>query len=127
MGGDAVEIWDVRRGWAAKWAIGGLAAEGVAGTKNNLPPTTFILNLIVDIAFNDSHAIWAQHWSGTFAQLDLRDSIKPLDSIPRVAATWEVSGSLAFVSDQRKRWEPPYDDMYVLWHCVVTMLLIVPL
>jgi hypothetical protein len=30
--GDAVEIWDVRRGWIAKWAVGGSAAEGgVAG------------------------------------------------------------------------------------------------
>ena len=30
--GDAVEIWDVRRGWIAKWAVGGSAVEGgVAG------------------------------------------------------------------------------------------------
>ena len=30
--GDAVEIWDVRRGWIAKWAVGGSAIEGgVAG------------------------------------------------------------------------------------------------
>jgi WD repeat-containing protein 24 len=30
--GDAVEIWDVRRGWIAKWAVGGSAGEGgVAG------------------------------------------------------------------------------------------------
>lgn len=27
-GGDAVEIWDVRRGWIAKWAISGSSVEG---------------------------------------------------------------------------------------------------
>jgi WD repeat-containing protein 24 len=26
--GDPVEIWDVRRGWIAKWRVGGSAAEG---------------------------------------------------------------------------------------------------
>jgi hypothetical protein len=30
--GDAVKIWDVRRGWIAKWAVGESAIEGgVAG------------------------------------------------------------------------------------------------
>ena len=30
--GDAVEIWDVRKGWIAKWAVGGSNVEGgVAG------------------------------------------------------------------------------------------------
>jgi WD repeat-containing protein 24 len=30
--GDAVEIWGVKRGWIAKWAVGGSAGEGgVAG------------------------------------------------------------------------------------------------
>jgi hypothetical protein len=36
--GDAVEIWDVRRGWIAKWAVGGSAIEGgVAGETSLLP------------------------------------------------------------------------------------------
>ena len=26
--GDSVEIWDVRRGWIAKWSVTGSAAEG---------------------------------------------------------------------------------------------------
>jgi hypothetical protein len=31
--GDAIEIWDVRRGWIPKWAVGGSAIEGgVTGT-----------------------------------------------------------------------------------------------
>ncbi|KAG5220604.1 WD40 repeat protein [Salix suchowensis] len=63
--GDPIEIWDVRRGWIAKWSVNGSASEGG----------------VTDIAFGDSHAIWAQHSSGTFAQLDLRNCTKPLDSI----------------------------------------------
>jgi hypothetical protein len=27
-GGDVVEIWDVRRGWIAKWSVTGSAVEG---------------------------------------------------------------------------------------------------
>lgn len=31
--GDSVEIWDVRRGWIAKWSVTGSAGEGgVSGT-----------------------------------------------------------------------------------------------
>lgn len=34
-GGDAIEIWDVRRGWIAKWSVAGSAAEGgVTGNSN---------------------------------------------------------------------------------------------
>lgn len=67
-----------------------------------------------DIAFRDSHAIWAAHSSGMFSQIDLREATKPIDAIPRMAAAWEASGSLAFVADRKVRWEVPYDDMYVL-------------
>lgn len=65
----------------------------------------------IDLAFGDSHAIWAQHASGSFSQIDLRDATKPLDAIPRVAATWEVTGSIAFVTEKKDRWEIPYDDL----------------
>ncbi|THH21492.1 hypothetical protein EW146_g117 [Bondarzewia mesenterica] len=99
--GDPVEIWDVRRGCIAKWVVGGSAVEG--GVMGVFAPE--------DIAFGDSHALWVQHSSGTFAQLDLRNSTRPLDSIPRMAATWDVTGSLAFVSDKKARWEVPYDDI----------------
>ncbi|KDQ32912.1 hypothetical protein PLEOSDRAFT_1110308 [Pleurotus ostreatus PC15] len=93
--GDPIEIWDVRRGWIAKWSVNGSASEGG----------------VTDIAFGDSHAIWAQHSSGTFAQLDLRNCTKPLDSIPRVAVSWAPSGALALVSDTKPRREVPYDDI----------------
>ncbi|KAH9830000.1 uncharacterized protein C8Q71DRAFT_788214 [Rhodofomes roseus] len=94
-GGAPVEIWDVRRGFIAKWVINDSIGEGG----------------VSDIAFADSHAIWAQHSSGTFSQLDLRASCKPLDAVSSTAVTWDPIGTLAFVTDQRKRWEVPYDDV----------------
>ncbi|KAK0480270.1 hypothetical protein IW261DRAFT_1551305 [Armillaria novae-zelandiae] len=93
--GDAIEIWDVRRGWIAKWSVTGSAIEGG----------------VTNMTFGDSHAIWAQHSSGMFSQIDLRDATKPLDAITKVSTTWEASGSLAFVSDDKQLWEAPYDDV----------------
>ena len=66
---------------------------------------------MIDLAFADSHAIWAQHASGAFSQIDLRDATKPVDAIPRVTATWEATGSLAFVTEKKDPWEIPYDDL----------------
>jgi hypothetical protein len=119
VGGDAVEVWDVRSGWIAKWAVSESMAEGGVTGENPfsyafscmLVSSVVDLTNVVDIAFRDSHGLWAQHASGTFSQLDMRDSIRPLDAIPRVAATWEASASVAFVADRRKAWEAPYDDM----------------
>ncbi|KAI9508833.1 hypothetical protein F5148DRAFT_1192288 [Russula earlei] len=93
--GDAIEIWDVRRGHIAKWQVGGSAIEGG----------------VTDFEFRDSHALWTQHTSGTFAQLDLRNSYRALDAVPRLAASWAVSHSLAFVADKKVPWEVPYDDI----------------
>ncbi|KII91642.1 hypothetical protein PLICRDRAFT_515536 [Plicaturopsis crispa FD-325 SS-3] len=93
--GDRIEIWDVRREWVAKWAVSESASGGG----------------VTDLAWGDSHALWAQHSSGCFSQLDLRNSVKPLDSIPRAAAAWEASGSLAFVADKTPQWEVPFDDL----------------
>ncbi|KAK2464502.1 hypothetical protein APHAL10511_003481 [Amanita phalloides] len=92
---DAIEIWDVRRGWIAKWSVRGSGAEGS----------------LTGVDFADSHAIWALQASGTFSQFDLRDASKPSASVPRVALTWEVSGSFTFVSDRKCRNEIPYDDI----------------
>ncbi|KIY64047.1 hypothetical protein CYLTODRAFT_359035 [Cylindrobasidium torrendii FP15055 ss-10] len=93
-GGDAVELWDARRGWVAKWCVSGSASEGG----------------VTGMTFHDSHAIWTQHVSGMFAQIDLRDSFRPLDRVPRVATTWDAAGNLAFVTDEHQQWEVPYDD-----------------
>ncbi|KIK44198.1 hypothetical protein CY34DRAFT_647319 [Suillus luteus UH-Slu-Lm8-n1] len=101
-GADAVEIWDVRRGWIAKWTVEASSSEGG----------------VTDAIFRDSHALWVQHASGTFAQVDLRRSVRPIDAVPRVALSWNVGidgdtdGTLVFVSDRRARWEVPYDDVH---------------
>ncbi|KZT22867.1 WD40 repeat-like protein [Neolentinus lepideus HHB14362 ss-1] len=92
---DEIEIWDVRRGSIAKWQVMGSAVDGGA----------------TDVVWRDAHAMWAHHSSGTFSQLDVRHSIKPLDSIPRVAVDWQATGALAFVADRRPKWEVPYDDI----------------
>ncbi|KAF9532667.1 hypothetical protein CPB83DRAFT_867467 [Crepidotus variabilis] len=92
---DAIEIWDVRRGWIGKWSVVGSGVEGG----------------ISDMAFSGSHAMWTQHTNGAFSQFDLREVTKPLDSIPRVSAAWDATGSLAFVVDKQDRWEVPYDDI----------------
>ncbi|KAI0741856.1 hypothetical protein C8Q80DRAFT_1196599 [Daedaleopsis nitida] len=94
-GSDPVEVWDVRRGYIAKWVVTGSAVEGG----------------VTDIDFADSHALWALHSSGTFSQLDLRQAHQPLDAIPRSAISWNTSGSIAFVTDRPRRWEVPYDDI----------------
>jgi hypothetical protein len=81
-----------------------------------------------DATFRDSHALWVQHASGTFAQVDLRRSVRPIDAIPRVSLSWNVGasgdtdGALAFVSDKRARWEVPYDDMSVLFYFLSQLL-----
>ncbi|KIJ61068.1 hypothetical protein HYDPIDRAFT_97184 [Hydnomerulius pinastri MD-312] len=98
--GDAVEIWDVRRAWIAKWTVPASISEGG----------------VTDTAFRDSHALLVQHSSGSFAQIDLRQSARPIDAIPRVALSWNAAdgadGALAFVADKRARWEVPYDDIH---------------
>ncbi|KAG5644463.1 hypothetical protein DXG03_008363 [Asterophora parasitica] len=96
IGGDAVEIWDVRRGWIPKWSVTGSAGESG----------------VTDLVFGDSDAIWTQNSSGTFSQIDLRHCTKPVDAITRTAATWEASGSLTFVTDVQTEWQIPYDDIH---------------
>lgn len=111
--GNPIEIWDVRRGYVAKWTVRGSAVEGgVTGTLNFLILCSiFLTNVVSDVVFADSHTLWAQHYSGTFSQLDLRYSMRTLDAIPRTAATWDPTGSLVFVSDHPQKWEIPYDDV----------------
>ncbi|KAG5719367.1 WD repeat-containing protein 24 [Termitomyces sp. T112] len=95
VGGDAVEIWDVRRSWIPKWSVTGSAIEGG----------------VTDLTFSTPDTIWTQSSSGTFAQIDLRNCIKPLDAITTTTATWESSGSLTFATDTETEWQVPYDDI----------------
>ena len=55
-------------------------------------PFTHLIRL--DIVFQDAHTLWAQHSSGTFTQLDLWHSYKPIDVIPRVSVAWEAGGGV---------------------------------
>lgn len=64
----------------------------------------------IGMIFADSHALWVQHPSGAFSQMDLRFCDKPIDSIPRTALTWAPTDTLTFVVDSPSRWEVPYDD-----------------
>ncbi|EIN06922.1 hypothetical protein PUNSTDRAFT_136739 [Punctularia strigosozonata HHB-11173 SS5] len=93
--GDAVEIWDVRRGWIAKWRVNGSAAEGG----------------VADAVWADSHALWASHASGAFSQLDVRQSATVVDAVPRNAMAFDPAGNVVFVADKPERWEVPYDDV----------------
>jgi hypothetical protein len=107
------------QGWIVKWAIGGPGESG--GVAVNLIVSCYavfqvsncLFQTSADIAFTDLHTLWAQHSSGTFSQLDLRYSYKPIDVIPRTSLTWEAGGGVAFVSGKKARWEVPFDDMYV--------------
>ena len=45
--------------------------------------------------------------------MDLRYCEKPIDAVPRVAVSWNPASSLAFVTNKVKKWEVPYDDVYV--------------
>ncbi|KAG8214830.1 hypothetical protein J3R82DRAFT_9979 [Butyriboletus roseoflavus] len=98
--GETVEIWDVRRGWIAKWTVDASVSDGG----------------VTDAVFRDSHAVLVQHASGTFAQIDLRHSHRPIDAVPRVSLSWNSvngsDGALAFVADKRCKWEVPYDDVH---------------
>ncbi|KAF5371397.1 hypothetical protein D9615_009674 [Tricholomella constricta] len=95
IAGDAVEIWDVRRGWIPKWSVTGSAGESG----------------VTDLVFGDPDVMWTQNSSGTFSQIDLRHCTKPVDAVTSTAATWEASGSLTFVADVESEWQIPYDDM----------------
>ncbi|KAG8727170.1 hypothetical protein FRC12_022734, partial [Ceratobasidium sp. 428] len=56
-------------------------------------------------------ALWVAYTGGTFAQHDLRNVFRPLDSIPRSGVTWETRGVVAFAVDAVERGEVPYDDV----------------
>lgn len=99
---DRIEIWDVRRSWVAKYVLGDTVADGLAA------------QLVWPTGVNrPGSALWVAYTSGTFAQHDLRNVFRPLDSIPRSGVTWETRGVVAFAVDAVERGEIPYDDVWV--------------
>ena len=115
LAGETVEIWDVRRGWIAKWTVDTSACDGGVTGMHSCILSNPSSNVVLDAVFRDSHAVLVQHASGTFAQVDLRHSRRPIDAVPRVALSWNAvdgkEGALAFVADKRGKWEVPYDDV----------------
>ena len=82
---------------------------------------------LADISFTGSHKLWAQYVNGTFAQHDLRECFRPLDSIPRVAMSWAACSNLAFVANIQPIVEVPFDDVLVIFsntirNCLLTLL-----
>jgi hypothetical protein len=53
----------------------------------HLPPACADCAFFADLAFGDSDVMWAQHSSGTFSQIDLRDCVKSVDLITSKAVT----------------------------------------
>ncbi|QRW12133.1 WD domain, G-beta repeat protein [Ceratobasidium sp. AG-Ba] len=97
---DRIEIWDVRRNWVAKYVIGDAVADGS------------VTELVWPYGVNrPGSVLWASYASGIFAQHDLRNVFRPLDSIPRSGITWETRGVIAFAVDAVERGEIPYDDV----------------
>lgn len=92
--GDSIEIWDVRRQWIAKWTVNGSSIEGG----------------VSDMVFMDPHALWVQHPSGAFSQMDINLSEKPIDSFPQSSLAWAPSGSLTFVNGISTNRDIPFDD-----------------
>ncbi|KAF8437700.1 hypothetical protein L210DRAFT_2341837 [Boletus edulis BED1] len=110
--------------WAKRSRYGACVADGLTvdtsvcdgGVNRLLVGVTLTLHHGADAVFHDSHALLVQHASGTFAQVDLRHSHRPIDAVLRVALSWNavdgVDGALAFVADKRSKWEVPYDDVH---------------
>ncbi|PVF95403.1 hypothetical protein CPB86DRAFT_592041 [Serendipita vermifera] len=90
----APQIWDVRKGWVAKWAVD--AADGPA----------------TDLGVVDSDVIHLLYKSGSFIQHDLRAVSRPSDHMPRQALSWNARSSLFFVADVPRPFDPPYDDLH---------------
>lgn len=69
------------------------------------------LTLMSDLSFPASERIFSIQASGMFSQVDTRFFSKPLDTIPRVGASWSPLDALLFVGDKPFPFEIPFDDM----------------
>ncbi|KAG8968972.1 hypothetical protein FRC03_005238 [Tulasnella sp. 419] len=90
---DRIEIWDVRRGWIPKYIL-----ENGEGA-------------VSDVVWGDGGALWAFYKNGSFVQHDLRDCVRPLDTLARNSISWDVTGSISYAIDESTSHEIPYDDI----------------
>lgn len=97
---DHIEIWDVRRSWVAKYVLSDNISDG--------PVTELVWP---SGGARPGGALWVAYTGGAFAQHDLRNVFRPLDSVPRSGVTWETRGVVAFAVDAVERGEIPYDDV----------------
>jgi hypothetical protein len=89
-----LEVWDVRRHYVAKYAIG--TTDGAAAS----------------LHWADDDTIVTAFRNGTFSQMDIRPSRTiPLDSVPRNITAWNKRGEMAFAMDRFKLGEMPFDDL----------------
>ncbi|CEL56747.1 hypothetical protein RSOLAG1IB_08049 [Rhizoctonia solani AG-1 IB] len=100
---DRIEIWDVRRNWVAKYVLGDSVADG--------PVTELVWPNGGSRSAGPGSTLWVAYTSGTFAQHDMRNVFRPLDSIPRNGVSWETRGVVAFAVDSIERGEIPFDDV----------------
>ncbi|CAE7090273.1 unnamed protein product [Rhizoctonia solani] len=100
---DRIEVWDVRRNWVAKYVLGDSVADG--------PVTELVWPNGSSRTAAPGSALWVAYNSGNFAQHDMRNVFRPLDSIPRSGVTWETRGVVAFAVDSIERGEIPFDDV----------------
>ncbi|KAG9055228.1 hypothetical protein FS842_002794 [Serendipita sp. 407] len=90
----APQIWDVRKGWLAKWQLP--SYDGPA----------------TDCNVVDENTIQVMYKSGAFIQQDLRDATRPADEISRQSLSWNANSALFFVGDKPRSHDPPYDDLH---------------
>lgn len=95
----ALEVWDVRRHYVAKYALPGIEGNAVSAI------------------WDDNDALVACYQNGSLAQIDLNSKTAPktypLESIPRQMSACSVKGELAYALDRFKLGEIPFDDMWV--------------
>ncbi|KAG8824553.1 hypothetical protein FRC17_009079 [Serendipita sp. 399] len=105
----APQIWDVRKGWLAKWQLPSADGPATGGPILATPSTVFETP---DCNVTDANTIQVMHKSGAFIQQDLRDATRPADEITRQSLSWNANSALFFVGDRPRPYDPPYDDLH---------------
>ncbi|KZO96812.1 WD40 repeat-like protein [Calocera viscosa TUFC12733] len=89
-----IALWDVRRNYVPKYVL-----EGGAGAPR-------------DVLFFDTEpdALIATYHNSYVVQHDLRHHTRPIDVLGRTALSWDGTGRLAFVAEEKGEVELPFDE-----------------
>lgn len=79
-----VEVWDVRRGYVAKYLLSKPSNSAVTREKG----------VVQDISWADEGALQSCSSNGAFEQHDIRNNLRPLSYLPRQAGGWNAVGEL---------------------------------